>query len=39
MYVPEYIIKMYNLFDSMYERGIITAYTYQILTSNLENYY
>lgn len=39
MYIPEYIIKMYDLFDSMYERGIITEYTYQILTSNLENYY
>lgn len=39
MCVPEYIIKMYNLFDSMYERGLITDYTYQMLTENLENYY
>lgn len=37
--LPDYIRKLYVMFDDMYSRGIITDYTYQLITSSLDNYY
>ena len=37
--LPDYIRQLYEIFDSMYEHGLLTAYTYQLLTTSLENYY
>ena len=37
--LPDYIRKLYVMFDDMYNKGMLTDYTYQLLTNNLENYY
>ena len=37
--LPDYIRKLYEMFDDMYNRGMLTDYTYQLLLTNLENYF
>ena len=37
--IPDYIRKTYEIFDNMYNNGMLTDYTYMLLTSSLDNYY